>query len=246
MDESDESRDYMRRMQLHDYGYQAKRLVAKIVVPVNNVSPDTVEDATASLCQPKTKGDDPRIWGAGLARRAKAGNFHASLGLDGMLPYVATISTSGVLGALGTPLGTLARVVEAIERGKSGSARELQGKLRDVAARGYVESHRPEPTTVGNTCETQLRIEANSGKSLDFSGIEPETSKTALSGQATKNQVNLLFGSAELELQSGRKRRCAVAGSASRSRLSVKRDLRISLTRDRSSHFAIGRSGDSE
>lgn len=190
MDAHGELRDYLRRVRLHDYERQAKGPAAKVVVPAKHVGPDAMEDATASLYRPETKGGDPRIWVTALARRAKAGNLIALLVLDGTL-YVVNTSAPGVLESLGTPSSPLGRIVAAIERAKGGPARELLGKLREVAERGYVKSLRPGPTGVGMTLETLLGIEANSSKSPDFKGIELKASRTTLGGRATTNRVTL-------------------------------------------------------
>ena len=190
MDAHRELRDFLQRVGLHDYERQAKGPAAKLIVPAKYVGPRTVEDASASLYRPETKDGDPRIWITGLARRAEAGNLLALLVHEGTL-YVANTSVPGVLESLDTPTSPLGRVVAEIERAKGGAARELLGKLGEVAGRGYVRSLRPGPTGVGMTLETLLGIEANSSKSPDFKGIEIKASRTRSGRRATTSRVTL-------------------------------------------------------
>ena len=190
MDAHGELRDYLRRAGLHDYGHQAKGPDAKVVVPAIHVGADGTGDAAASLYRPETKDGDPRIWISGLARRATAGNLLALIAHEGTL-YVINTSAPGVVESLGSPSTPLGRLVATIKQAKGAPARELLGKLAEIAGRGYVKSLRPGPTGVGMTLETLLGIEANSSKSPDFKGIELKASRATLGGRATTNRVTL-------------------------------------------------------
>jgi hypothetical protein len=64
-------------------------------------------------------------------------------------------------------LGKIASTAEM-----SGNAAELLGKLKEIAARGPVESMRAGPTGVGFTLESLLGIPANSKTTPDYKGIE--------------------------------------------------------------------------
>lgn len=183
-------RDYLSRAGFHDYERQAKGPQAKVLAPAKYVGAASTEDATVSLYRPETKGGDPRIWITGLARRAKAGNLLALLVHNETL-YVVNTSELVVWESLSTPSSPLRRLAAAIERAKGGSARELLGKLREIAARGYIRSLRPGPTGVGMTLETLLGIEANSSKSPDFKGIEIKASRMRGGGSTTTNRVTL-------------------------------------------------------
>lgn len=190
MDAHGELRDYLRRTGLHDFGRQAKGPDAKVVMPAMHVGAEAMEGATVSLYRPEAKDGDPRIWIKGLPQRAIAGNLLALIAHEGVL-YVINTSVPGVLESLGSPATPLGRLVAAIKHAKGGPARELLGKLRGIAARGYVKSLRPGPTGVGMTLETLLGIEANSSKLPDFKGIELKASRASLGGRATTSRVTL-------------------------------------------------------
>jgi hypothetical protein len=180
LDAHSQLRDYLQGEGLHDYGPQARGVDGKVVVAGWHVGAIDLVATQASLYRPESKGGDPRIWVAGLAKHAAAGNLLALLVHDGQL-YVANTSMPGVLESACDPLSPLGKVLHAIAARKNDPAADLLGKLRGVAAKGFIPSLRPGPTGVGMTLETMLGIAANSSKSPDFRGIEIKASRVTAS-----------------------------------------------------------------
>ena len=189
MDAHGQLRDYLRREGLHDYAAQAQGPASKKVVRAWHLGAAGRVEAKASLYRPETKEGDPRIWVTGLPRHARAGNLLAIFAHAGEL-YVANASAPGVVESLDDPSSPLGRLVREIALAKGGPATELLGKLRGIAAGGFVRSLRRGPTGVGMTLETLLGIQANSSKAPDYKGIEIKASRTsAKGGQAVRSTL---------------------------------------------------------
>ena len=180
LDAHSQLRGYLRSAGLHDYDAQARGANGKVVVRGWHVGAAELVATRASLYRPESKGGDPRIWVSGLPEHAAAGNLLALLVHDGQL-YVANTSMPGVLESASDPGSPFGKLLHAIAARNNDPATDLLGKLRGVAAMGFIPSLRPGPTGVGMTLETMLGIAANSSKSPDFRGIEIKASRVSAS-----------------------------------------------------------------
>lgn len=182
MDAHAQLRGYLERSGIHDYSNQSLGPEGKRLVAAWHVGLEGMEAATASLYRPQTKQGDPRIWVTGLSKHAMAGNLVAVLAWGNEI-YFANLSANGLLTSAadaGSPLGSLLR---SMARAADEPALELLGRMRDIAARGFVKSLRAGPTGVGMTLETLLGINANSRKTPDYRGIEIKASRTLAKGR---------------------------------------------------------------
>ncbi len=184
MDAHASLRDYLRQRHVHDYGEQSQGQDAKKVIKAWLVTRDGLQETKASLYRPTTKTGDPRIWFSGLPGYAQPGNVLAILAGDGGL-YVVNASDLALIKSAGdakTPLGAL---LARLSPKASAVANELLGKLRDIAAQGFIRTLRAGPTGVGFTLETLLGIEANANRAPDYKGIEIKAGRTNARGRST-------------------------------------------------------------
>ncbi len=177
-------REYLSASEVHDYGHQGQGPDHKRKVTTWLVGRDGIEYTESSLYRPVTKDGDPRIWIYGLPKYAKAGNVLVLLAGDGGL-YVVNGSDIALMASASDPTSTLGALLARLSPRRSPVADELLGRLRDVAALGFVPSLRPGSTGVGYTLETHLGIRANARRAPDFKGIEIKAGRALASGRAS-------------------------------------------------------------
>lgn len=171
MDATASVRAYLRERGVHDYETQAQGDVNKVKIKAYFVKHNEIVKTTASLYRPKTKKGDPRIWFSKLKEYAAPFNLLAVI-TDGTALYLVNVSRKEILNSalqFGSPLS---KVIYAAYKQTSQVAEELLTKLRAVAAKGFIYSHKKGDTAVGHLLETELCIPANSRKAPDYKGIE--------------------------------------------------------------------------
>lgn len=164
-------RDYLRMTNFHDYKQQAQGTLGKKVVKGFFVTATGLQCTQVSLYRPETKTGDPRIWIYGLKDRAKSGNLLAIFVHDDAL-YIVNTSDRTMLSDQGLMHPILDELLRSMEATANLIASELLGRLKEVAAKGWIQTMRSGPTGVGYTLESLLGISANSNKAPDYKGIE--------------------------------------------------------------------------
>ena len=188
MDATQPVRSYLSQAGCHDFETQEQGPDNKKVVDAYFVRPDGLEETKASLYRPVTKQGDPRIWFYKLGTYADPRNLLAVLFLDNAL-YVINCSRPEVLDTLDVPSSPLGHLVARRRSEEDPVAVELLDMLRQVGARGFVQTLRPGPTGVGMTLETLLGISANTSRDPDYKGIEIKASRRR--GQGRVNRITL-------------------------------------------------------
>lgn len=184
MDAHASSRDFLKARGLHNYDEQPQGQYAKRIISATLVSMDKLRQTRASLYRPITKTGDPRIWITGLTDYAVAGNVLALM-TDGRHLFVVNASNPRLLNSGQNPGSPLHDVLQRLAPATNPVAIELLGKLKDLAAAGYIRTLRSGPTGVGFTLETLLGIKANAKKTPDYKGIEIKASRATESGRST-------------------------------------------------------------
>jgi len=198
-------------------GPDHKRVVRSMVLGRSGVR-DSVD---CSLYRPQTKSGDPRIWFSKLKQDSQAGDLLALLKTtnDGLLVINCSVVNLQDLfvkreiriddlpsGLFDTSILTVTETV------KSPHFNNLVGMLRDISAKGYIQTMRAGDTGVGFTLETLLGIQANSNKAPDYFGIEVKsarrhsraTGQTQIFSQVPDWNLSRLKGSFEILQARGR------------------------------------------
>jgi hypothetical protein len=150
---------------------------------------DSLESKEISLYRPRTKNGDPRVW-TNIRGYAKPNNLLALLADPTGKLFLINCSEPKIFGQLDeedSPLGILLASLA-----KNPNSENLLALLRNIAARGWVNSSRQGDTAVGHTLESLLGINANSSKRPDYlDEIELKSGRRKVSGKP-KNRSTLL------------------------------------------------------
>lgn len=179
MDAHADLRAFLSLRGLHDFHTQEQGPANKVVLSAQMVGAERVEDVRVSLYRPTTKNGDPRIWATGLPSYASAGNLLAFITDSSGRLFIVNCSDQEVFESRsteGSPLNVLLTDGQA-----RGAAQELLGKLRSIAARGFISATGFGDHTVGDTLESLLGIPTNSKKAPDFKGIEIKSGRVTRS-----------------------------------------------------------------
>jgi hypothetical protein len=183
-------RDFLKLKGIHDYETQTLGQDGKKLVKTWLVEHDCLIERTTSLYRPETKLGDPRIWISNLSTYAEHFNLLALLVDQGEI-YIINVSRPDLLVSAQDPSSPLGRLLGRLSDALTPPAVELLSKLRQIAARGFIESMRTGPTGIGMTLETLLGIRANSNKAPDFKGIELKASRVSPRKRRSACRVNL-------------------------------------------------------
>ena len=174
-----------------------------------------------SLYRPQTKSGDPRIWFSKLKQDSQAGDLLALLktNQDQLLVIncsvinIHDLFAKGEIRIDGLPSGLFdTSILTFTETVKSPHFNNLVEMLRDISAKGYIQTMRAGDTGVGFTLETLLGIQANSNKAPDYFGIEVKsarrhsraTGQTQVFSQVPDWNLSRLKGSFEILQARGR------------------------------------------
>jgi len=190
MDATSPVRRYLKEKGIHSYDGQHQGPEGKNIVESFFVTECSLIPTHASLYRPKAKGKggDPRIWISRLSSYAKPNNLLAIVASKNFL-YIINFSDKDIVFSINTPNSPLNNLREEISSDSSASATELLEKLREISARGWIETVRPGDTGVGATLEHCLGISINSSKTPDFKGIELKAKRKYVSKQATRSTL---------------------------------------------------------
>ena len=183
-------RNYLKRMDFHDYSSQNQGPENKIIEKCFFVTDKDVVQSKVSMYRPQTKSGDPRIWFYELTKYASKNNllvifvYHSNL-------YIVNASNKEVWSSLkrsGSPLNEL---VTSLAGRKSAIETELLGKLVDIYKLGFLPSTTNADNGVGDTLENLLGITRNSNKSPDYKGIELKAARLSTTTDRQVNRSNL-------------------------------------------------------
>lgn len=179
-------RNYLKRMNFHDYSSQHQGPENKLVEKCFFVTDKDVVQTKVSMYRPQTKSGDPRIWFYELTKYVSENNLLVIFVYQTNL-YIVNSSNRDVWASLkksGSPLNEL---VTSLAGRKSVVETELLRKLVDIYKLGFQPSTTNADSGVGDTLENLLGISRNSNKSPDYKGIELKAARLSM---ATDRQVN--------------------------------------------------------
>lgn len=190
MDATSPLRFYLKTKSIHNYqgqlqGSEGKKIVSAFFVTEKNLIP-----TKASLYRPLAKGKtgDPRIWFSKLSSYASPNNLLGIVAFENSL-YVVNISNPKVQESVenqNSPLATLFRSITSYQRLP---ADELLEKMREVAARGWIQTITSGDTGIGATLENCLGIQINSSRTPDYKGIEIKAKRVRGLRPTTRNTL---------------------------------------------------------
>jgi len=186
MDATKSVQDFFIGNNIHNYAVQGQGTDTKVLISTLLVSGGVIVKTKTSLYRPETKSGDPRIWIYKLKDNAQPGDLIALSINEGTLIAI-NCSRSDLSSLLNTTSSQFSKLFAAPIVGLSESAIELLDMMRDIASKGFIQTHRPGSSGIGFTLETLLGIKANSSKAPDFKGIEIKSGreKSQRSGRST-------------------------------------------------------------
>ena len=179
---------YLSSNGIHDFDSQRQGTAHKVIVKAFYVGETSLTETKVSLYRPETKRGDPRIWCSKLPRHSAAGNLLTLIAFDGIL-YVINASDTKVLSTIHVLASPLNKLIKQVVFSQNSVSEELLDKMKEVAARGFIETITQGDTGVGMTLEHALGIAANSSKAPDYCGIEIKASRRK--NGRSNNRVNL-------------------------------------------------------
>lgn len=184
-------RNYLLDKNIHDYSHQNQGPEAKIIVTAQLLTPSRIIQSSASLYRPNTKKGDPRIWFRKLGEIAKPNDILAIIARDDQL-FAFNISQIK-LQTIYTDIknSPIRELIDEINKSENNTAQELLGKLKNIAARGFIpaEIDKKADTAIGRTLETLLGIDINSAKAPDYKGIELKSYRTSPKGRENRKTL---------------------------------------------------------
>jgi hypothetical protein len=183
-------RNYLKRMEFHDYSAQHQGPGNKLVEKCFFITDKEVVQSKVSMYRPVTKSGDPRIWFYELTKYVTENNLLVIFVYQSNL-YIVNASDSAVWASLkksGSPLNEL---VASLAGRKSVIETELLRKLVDIYKLGFLPSTTNADSGVGDTLENLLGISRNSNKSPDYKGIELKAARLSTTTDRQVNRSNL-------------------------------------------------------
>ncbi|MEZ7137317.1 MvaI/BcnI family restriction endonuclease [Komagataeibacter sp. SM21] len=195
MDATAPVRNYLKENGLHDFELQGRGARENgIKIEALLVSEQEKINAPASLYKPKakpTKDGDPRIWFSKLHHYANPDDMLAVTEHDGQLVVInlTQVDVAHVLDIQRS--GPLWDILQDISTKATSIADELLGKLRIIAAGGYVPSIMDEraDTAIGRTLEAALGIAMNARREPDYKGIELKSYRQKPKSRENRKQL---------------------------------------------------------
>ena len=170
MDATQPLREFFKSNSIHDYELQHQGPENKILIKSNIVTNEGIFGSKASLYRPKTKTGDPRIWFSGLSRYCSPNDIIGIAYFQGEL-WVFDLTSLDIDNLISTR-NHIKDLVDSYQHDKGAIAFELLGKLKQIAAKGYIPATVDADTAVGRLLEKELNIPINSSKNPDYKGIE--------------------------------------------------------------------------
>jgi len=183
-------RNYLKRMEFHDYGAQNQGPENKLVEKCFFITDKEVIQSKVSMYRPITKSGDPRIWFYELAKHVSENNLLVIFVYQSNL-YIVNASNADIWASLkrsGSPLNEL---VTSLAGRKTAIETELLRKLVDIYKLGFLPSTTNADNGVGDTLENLLGITRNSNKSPDYKGIELKAARLSTKTDRQVNRSNL-------------------------------------------------------
>ena len=187
MDAHQSLRIFLKSHGIHDFESQGLGAQENgLKYPLRVLHGATALKQELSLYRPKTKDGDPRLW-TNIRGIAKPGNLLAFFVSGANELFLVNCSDNATFGSRHVNGSALNLALVEANRG-SETSQKLLAMLREVSARGWIESTKEGDTAVGHTLESALGIKANSSKSPDFLGrIELKSGRVGtLSPQGTR------------------------------------------------------------
>jgi hypothetical protein len=183
-------RNYLKRMEFHDYGAQNQGPENKLVEKCFFITDKEVIQSKVSMYRPITKSGDPRIWFYELTKHVSENNLLVIFVYQSNL-YIVNASNADIWASLkrsGSPLNEL---VTSLAGRKTAIENELLRKLVDIYKLGFLPSTTNADNGVGDTLEKLLGITRNSNKSPDYKGIELKAARLSTKTDRQVNRSNL-------------------------------------------------------
>lgn len=183
-------RNYLKRMEFHDYGAQNQGPENKLVEKCFFITDKEVIQSKVSMYRPITKSGDPRIWFYELTKHVSENNLLVIFVYQSNL-YIVNASNADIWASLkrsGSPLNEL---VTSLAGRKTAIETELLRKLVDIYKLGFLPSTTNADNGVGDTLENLLGITRNSNKSPDYKGIELKAARLSTKTDRQINRSNL-------------------------------------------------------
>ena len=183
-------RNYLKRMEFHDYGAQNQGPENKLVEKCFFITDKEVIQSKVSMYRPITKSGDPRIWFYELTKHVSENNLLVIFVYQSNL-YIVNASNAEIWASLkrsGSPLNEL---VTSLAGRKTAIETELLRKLVDIYKLGFLPSTTNADNGVGDTLENLLGITRNSNKSPDYKGIELKAARLSTKTDRQVNRSNL-------------------------------------------------------
>jgi len=183
-------RNYLKRMDFHDYDAQHQGPENKLVEKCFFITDKEVIQSKVSMYRPQTKSGDPRIWFYELTKYVSENNLLVIFVYQSNL-YIVNASNRDIWASLtrsGSPLNEL---VTSLAGRKSAVETELLKKLVDIYQLGFLPSTTNADNGVGDTLENLLGIIRNSNKSPDYKGIELKAARLSTKTDRQVNRSNL-------------------------------------------------------
>lgn len=183
-------RNYLKRMEFHDYGAQNQGPENKLIEKCFFITDKEVIQSKVSMYRPITKSGDPRIWFYELTKHVSENNLLVIFVYQSNL-YIVNASNADIWASLkrsGSPLNEL---VTSLAGRKTAIETELLRKLVDIYKLGFLPSTTNADNGVGDTLENLLGITRNSNKSPDYKGIELKAARLSTKTDRQINRSNL-------------------------------------------------------
>lgn len=208
MDATIPMRSYLKSKLIHDYDGQIQGGEGKKIIPAFLVCETELIPTSVSLYRPKAKGKDgdPRIWISKLPTYAMPNNLLGVIAFNGIL-YIVNVSNPKIRQSALDQNLPLGRLLRSISSSESSVVDELLEKIKDIAARGWIQTVTFGDTGIGATLESYLGIQTNSSQNPDYKGIEIKTkrlkglkatTRSTLFAQVPDWKISKLKSSAEI------------------------------------------------
>lgn len=170
LDATQPVRKFLKDEDIHDYELQGQGPEEKILIDTVIITGSGIKKSKASLYRPQTKRGDPRIWFYDLTSICSPNDIIAFAVYDKKI-WLFNLSKLDISSLL-LSSGPFKDLIEAYEQEEAIISNELLGKMKIIAAKGYLPAAVDADTAIGRLLETELGISINSSKAPDYKGIE--------------------------------------------------------------------------
>ena len=183
-------RNYLKRMEFHDYDAQYQGPEHKLVEKCFFITDKEVIQSKVSMYRPQTKSGDPRIWFYDLNKHVSQNNLLIIFVYQSKL-FIVNASNSAIWASLDISGSPLNELVTSLAGRKTIIEDELLRKLVDIYRLGFLPSTTNADNGVGDTLENLLGITRNSNKTPDYKGIELKAARLSTRKGRQVNKSNL-------------------------------------------------------